>query len=563
MSRKVYISVLGTSFYETVTYAGTSRSTETRFVQEATLRDISADGWSADDAVYILLTEKARNCNWNITERIKSDKREPYSGLELALEQMNLRCTVKDISIKDGKDESEIWDIFNVIYALIKDGDELYFDLTHCFRSLPMLLLVLGNYAKFLKNTKIMYMSYGNYEARINGIAPIINLLPLTSLQDWTFAAGQFIQSGNTDFIVDLGRSKCSEIKSRLRQNDTESFGIKNYLAALKSISDDLLFCRGINLIDAVGIADMRVRQRDVKSETIPAFTPLISKITDSFSAFDENRNFANTYAAAKWCYEKHFYQQAVTFLREGVVSIICERYELDEKKESDRKLVDDAFFDSDRNKTNEREQNADSAEIFRKLLTDPVFQDEELVNIFNNFKNIRNDLNHSGMRRNACTVNSLKSAIERAIRKLESVFVTDSNAAIPVSSPKPPIFINLSNHPFTCWSEKQLAAAREYGEPVELPFPDISPEIGEKELKMLVDEYFTKIQELTEGKTGTVHIMGEMTFTYALVERLNKSGIRCIASTSKRIVEEDTEGNRTSHFSFVRFRNYQRLESV
>ena len=33
----------------------------------------------------------------------------------------------------------------------MQDGDELYFDLTHGFRYLPMLVMVLINYSKFLK----------------------------------------------------------------------------------------------------------------------------------------------------------------------------------------------------------------------------------------------------------------------------------------------------------------------------------------------------------------------------------------------------------------------------
>jgi len=49
---------------------------------------------------------------------------------------------------------------------------------------------------------------------------------------------------------------------------------------------------------------------------------------------------------------------------------------------------------------------------------------------------------------------------------------------------------------------------------------------------------------------------MGEMTFTFQLVERLKAFGIRCVASTTKRVVEEDGD-KRTYTFKFVQFREY------
>jgi hypothetical protein len=56
--------------------------------------------------------------------------------------------------------------------------------------------------------------------------------------------------------------------------------------------------------------------------------------------------------------------------------------------------------------------------------------------------------------------------------------------------------------------------------------------------------------------KPDAVHIMGEMTFTFALVNLLKEVGIKCIASTTKRNVEE-IDGKHVSTFQFVQFREY------
>lgn len=66
MGRKVFISVLGTGFYQDCLYAGQNSQTKTNFIQVATLNEIGAKNWACEDAVYILVTEKARKVNWHI-----------------------------------------------------------------------------------------------------------------------------------------------------------------------------------------------------------------------------------------------------------------------------------------------------------------------------------------------------------------------------------------------------------------------------------------------------------------------------------------------------------------
>ena len=50
---------------------------------------------------------------------------------------------------------------------------------------------------------------------------------------------------------------------------------------------------------------------------------------------------------------------------------------------------------------------------------------------------------------------------------------------------------------------------------------------------------------------------MGEMNFTYALVEQLKLEDITAYASTTQRVVKDLGEGKKESTFEFVRFRAY------
>lgn len=119
------------------------------------------------------------------------------------------------------------------------------------------------------------------------------------------------------------------------------------------------------------------------------------------------------------------------------------------------------------------------------------------------------------------------------------------------------PLFINISNHPHNLWNERQLRSAEEYGDIVELPFPDIHPLWNEEDIEQLSDEYNERVKAIGSPTQLTVHLMGEMTFCYSLLRKLQQRGIRCIASCARRNVTETPEGVKQVVFEFERFREY------
>lgn len=562
MGRKVYMSVLGTSLYDKVTYAGSGCSVLTRFVQEATLKDIGVDDWGEGDAVYIFLTEKARKDNWgkDITQRKNRDgNMVEYSGLELALERMNLRCAVQDIDIVDGKNESEMWEIFNVIYSLLEDGDELYFDLTHGFRSLPMLLLVLGNYAKFLKNTKMMYMSYGNYEARKDGIVPIVDLLPLASLQDWTSSASSFRETGRVDML----RALLKEVNSRACDKNFKEH-LQLLQKNLKSFQLQMETCSGKQICEGKAAEEISAyAERVMENSLLPAPTlHILNSVKEAVLPFkkDSSENIRST---VLWCKKYGLIQQGYTMCQEGTLTLLCEKFAgLNPYVEKDAKKQYRQFWSSilgiSGAKIADESQWLPILQCNRELARSIFSLDwvRELRKRYVKLTGARNHINHGGFTGEFDVV-KIKNDFDGIADEFLDFCGWEITGPEITAGHCTPVFINLSNHPVSRWSEKQRDAAREYGNLVELPFPDIDPEIGDSELGVLVDEYFKKVLAAAEGKTATVHLMGEMTFTCALVNRLKEYGIRCVASTSERVAEEDAEGNKTSSFGFVRFRNY------
>lgn len=126
-------------------------------------------------------------------------------------------------------------------------------------------------------------------------------------------------------------------------------------------------------------------------------------------------------------------------------------------------------------------------------------------------------------------------------------------------------MLINLSNHPSSNWSPKQLESASIYGELVDLPFPVVDPDAGTDSIRLLADEFKTKIVSLVSGmptEKHAVHLMGEITFCFALAVMLQSRGIDCIASTTERIVVEKGR-QKTVEFNFTRFRQYPDLKDL
>ncbi len=130
-------------------------------------------------------------------------------------------------------------------------------------------------------------------------------------------------------------------------------------------------------------------------------------------------------------------------------------------------------------------------------------------------------------------------------------------------------MLINLSNHPTAMWLPEQTEAAhRTYGEVFDLPFPTVPADADEadiqtiaqeylKKVQTIAQEYLNKVQTFSPSAEAVVHIMGEMTLTYALVCLLKQAGYTCVASTSVREVYEEEPGKKTAVFRFVRFRKY------
>lgn len=430
MGRKVFISVLGTGFYSQCQYINADfQSVETRFIQQASLGYAHAECWKSTDVGYVLLTEGAKNLNWsiNISEREnpRSKQMETYVGLEEAIRRMNLPIKIEGVDIPEGKTEEEMWSIFTVIFNLLEDNDELYIDLTHSFRYLPMLLLTLVNYAQFIKQITVCQVSYGNYEARdqTTNQAPIIDLLPLHTLQEWTFAAANFLQNGYIKQLNNLCTRALKPLTNSIekKEKNPSANALSQYMKALNIAIEDMKSCRGVNILNGTNIREVIRWEKEITDSTLPVMAPIIEKIRNSF-CFVASESIMNGYRSAKWCFDNQLYQQSLTILQENIISNICEAMDWDKIEETKRDLISQALnIYSKKRKEEDWKIKPEDKQIVKQLFELELFP--QLSSIYLGTTGLRNDFNHAGIRVNPMSTKNIPDAIGKSIDKIYKLF--------------------------------------------------------------------------------------------------------------------------------------------
>ena len=414
--RNVYLSVLGTSPYVPCNYETDSpaRVENVRFVQEATL-SLKCRNWTAEDRIFILTTEEAFNKNW-----MDGGHQESTEGLRTRIERLNLRAKAESVDIPFGRSVDEIWDIFNKIYDLLDDDDNVIFDITHAFRSIPMLAIVVLNYAKVLKNIKLRGIYYGAFEILGGSPSYVGNSIPLEKrnvpifdlsafdlLMEWSFAVDQFIKSGNASAVAALTKREVRPILTETRGRDESARSINRLSESLEKFTEIMATCRGRLISEAV---QQLKNSLEISNDNnlIKPFRPVVEllrgEIETSFAG-DAVKDGVN---AARWCLSHQLVQQGYTILQETIFSYLLLNAGQDPCDDCLREIPSQAIkIASSRKKGEPISRNdwhnpaAAYPEITEKIIA-AIPDDPEFLKEMGCITQERNDLNHAGQKQNA-----------------------------------------------------------------------------------------------------------------------------------------------------------------
>lgn len=219
---KHFISVLGTGKYSETAYGEEENFVKTPFIQLALLK-LKVGQLTEGDRITVFVTDGergSRKVNW-----IPEDK----EGLRSRLinEGYGDFLNQEDDIIPIGANENELFEIFQIIYDSIGEGEELYLDITHALRNIPIQMLAVIQYARVMKNVTVAGIFYGAFEVRQEKedgsiISPIFNLKPFVEIMDWASAADSFIRYGNSSQMNDLIKARTKEENAYKRKDISE-----------------------------------------------------------------------------------------------------------------------------------------------------------------------------------------------------------------------------------------------------------------------------------------------------------------------------------------------------
>ena len=239
-----FLTVIGTGIYADCTYSMDEMNFHSRYIQEAILRILKEKGIKIDKIV-CLATREAKDANWDAFSRRKPGMKnrelrnvEVPDTVQKFLKEQGLW---EDTEICDTGLKDLFADIFQTMYDAMAQKDNLYIDVTHGFRSMPMLYIPVIQYAEAVKHINVEAVYYGAFEVR-GEVKPVFNLEVYKEILDWAFASQNFIQYGiSTDLARVAGRRN-----KILNMNKDGSFNAANrFVQSLNNFTDCIQTGRG------------------------------------------------------------------------------------------------------------------------------------------------------------------------------------------------------------------------------------------------------------------------------------------------------------------------------
>lgn len=441
--RKVFLSFLGTNDYLPCNYqiAGHDPVANVRFVQEACIARWCVD-WGSDDRIFLCVTDESHDRNWvDNGHKDKGGNIPERQGLASRLEGLHLAAPVKPVMVPAGRSEEEIWEIFERVFFLLEEGDQLYLDITHAFRSLPMLAMVILSYAKVMRTVSVRAISYGALEA-LGSVGDVINLpveernvpvfdlLPFDRLQDWVTAVDRFTASGDATLIERLADLDMRPVIKATQGQNTDAVTIKKLGEQLKTFATVLATCRGRNISAAAASVQQSLKRLEDAS-TLKPLQPLLRKIEPALASF-RGEEIADGLAAARWCLDHQLYQQGYTILHETMITFVVNMaLGKNGRDQQDRDLVTQCvtIIWKDIPKEDWLPPAKTDKPITRRMIA-WLQPQQDLLNGLRNLADVRNDLNHAGHNDKACTPKTIQNKLVGHIEDMERIFARNIASA-------------------------------------------------------------------------------------------------------------------------------------
>ena len=311
----------------------------------------------------------------------------------------------KIILTKFGVNTNEIFENFNLIMEIgnmLNDGDEIYLDITHSFRSNAMWMFLVINYITDVldKNIEVKMISYGMLEAKYNKeivkngekkeieISPVINLKAFFDLMKWIKGANELKNYGNSYTILEMIDDK--DVNKKIK-TFSDSLNL-NYLGTIKRNLESIK--RIMDKIDSI------------KGPGKLIIPNIVKDFIEIFGNIEKEYEFL--FKIAEWNFNQKRYAMAAINLNEGLREIVADILEIEDRVSdfNDEKSEIFKYFKKIRQSIEYKPSHIKGT--FDK-------KEEKIYKIFEHTRKIRNEIAHSKGEKDTAIndVESLKNYIK------------------------------------------------------------------------------------------------------------------------------------------------------
>ena len=425
------LTFLGTGRYEDVTYEWPGKEpVSTHLFPEAVARIFEPE------KLLVFVTETAKKykppCGEQLsttynqtTPRPKEDK----TYLEVLRDRLG--TIVEPVDIPEGRSEAELWEIFDRVASTVNEGDKIVLDITHAFRSIPMLVLTIAAYLRRTKGVIVEYIVYGAYEARKpfnnppnpEDRAPIFDLTQLLDLLDWLSGAEFLFKRSDATLLAERLRNTQQRAWQSRSSNDDLPRCMQKVANKLQSFSQALQLARPRDAMQyAHDLLQLLNNTTEVKRWARP-FAVILEQIRSEATKFAcdipehlDKDNLNKQLAIIEHFLEKGLLIQAILLAREWLVNWTALQH-------GDGDWLDRNYREQILEKTlgvaakECWDSHSNVPEWFNKLTNS-----NEVARLWDKLTNLRNDLAHCGMRRDVANIQNIEERTREILKHLSGL---------------------------------------------------------------------------------------------------------------------------------------------
>lgn len=267
---------------------------------------------------------------------IKDLEEKDLEQLAMAIDGFTATRGSKCFLIEYGINQDELWGNFEQylqILERLEDGDELYIDITHSFRSLALMSFLMVQFGQVVrqKKFKVSGILYGMSEYRFEngGISPIVDLKIFYDLMEWIKAIDAFKNHSRSDLIEVLLRDD-----EGIREITKDTFGGFDVNVSFASMTSLKKF-----VSNAAKSLEM------LKKSNSPIVRLLSNDILEFVSRLNQPETSKFQLELAKWYVDSKNYALAFLVLTEALVSKECENQGLKVTQKNHRAIAKEALY--------------------------------------------------------------------------------------------------------------------------------------------------------------------------------------------------------------------------